>query len=124
VHQLLLPNHAPAVASRESEATNVAERDVDMESKSPVSSSDADDSDVSFDDSASDRSDGSDAGQPDSTASLAAALSRAHQRLQQQNRILSQIQGEGYTDRSSASQAPRNGPNERSTDSAPGRDTL
>lgn len=112
VQQLLQMNHAAAVSSlptREAETSSGAEqlmRDAETESKSPASLSDADDSDMSFDDSASDRSDGSDAGQPDSTtASLAAALNRAHQRLHQQNRVLSQLQGgEGYVERVGMSQ--------------------
>jgi hypothetical protein len=87
-------NHADGNAPV-SNLTTINMKDADLESRSSGASSDVDsESDVSFDDSASDRSDGSDSG-PAHYEPLSAARAMALNRLQQhqrmQNRVLSSL---------------------------------
>ena len=81
-------------------------RDVDIEARSPASSDVDSESDVSFDDSASDRSDGSDSGHYNeafSAAARAMALSRMQQQQRlQQSRLLTSMHYSGGGSGSSA----------------------
>jgi len=72
-------------------------KDMDIESRSSASSDVDSESDVSFDDSASDRSDGSDSGQhyEPLTAAHAMALNRRQQQQRLQSRVLTSLQQHG-----------------------------
>jgi hypothetical protein len=88
--------HSSSVGGRSSSVVlsnqGLTVRDMDVESRSSASSDlDSESDDVSFDDSASDRSDGSDSGQYNEplTAARAMALNRLQQ---QQRRVLTSLQ--------------------------------
>jgi PPP4R2 len=72
-------------------------KEMDLESRSSASSDVDSESDVSFDDSASDRSDGSDSGQhyEPLTAARAMALNRMQQQQRLQSRVLTSLQQHG-----------------------------
>lgn len=75
------------------QAPGFSHKDMDIESRSSASSDVDSESDVSFDDSASDRSDGSDSGQhyEPLTAARAMALNRMHQQQRLQSRVFTSL---------------------------------